>query len=158
MWRVALGVQQVEGGCYHRAQKVSKKKSVRGGLAKRVQSFIEQHRMMHAGDRIGVAVSGGADSVALLLLLEELREPLGLLLTILHFNHKLRGAESDGDEEFVRKLASARGLECVSGAEDVARQAREDRGNLEEVARRLRYAFFEDAVKSGRVTRVAVAH
>ncbi|HYT07175.1 MAG TPA: ATP-binding protein, partial [Rugosimonospora sp.] len=63
--------------------------------------------MMHAGDRIGVAVSGGADSVALLLLLEELREPLGLLLTILHFNHKLRGAESDGDEEFVRKLASA---------------------------------------------------
>jgi len=131
---------------------------MRAGLAKRVQSFIEQHRMMHAGDRIGVAVSGGADSVALLLLLEELREPLGLLLTILHFNHKLRGAESDGDEEFVRKLASARGLECVSGAEDVAWQAREERGNLEEVARRLRYAFFEDAVKSGRVTRVAVAH
>ena len=75
---------------------------MRAGLAKRVQSFIEQHRMMHAGDRIGVAVSGGADSVALLLLLEELREPLGLLLTILHFNHKLRGAESDGDEEFRR--------------------------------------------------------
>ena len=131
---------------------------MRASLAKRVQTWIEQHRMLHAGDRVGVAVSGGADSVALLLLLEELRKPLGLLLSILHFNHKLRGADSDADETFVRELAAAHGLECITGTEDIASRAREEGGNLEEVARRLRYAFFENAVNTGRVTRVAVAH
>src|SRR5713226_9501030 len=131
---------------------------MRAGLAKRVQSFIERHRMMHAGDRVGVAVSGGADSVALLLLLEELREPLGLSLSVLHFNHKLRGAESGADETFVRELAAAHALECLAGAEDVAAKAQEEGGNLEEVARRLRYTFFDDAVKTARLTRVAVAH
>ncbi|HYL10383.1 MAG TPA: tRNA lysidine(34) synthetase TilS [Candidatus Acidoferrales bacterium] len=130
----------------------------RDGLAQRVLRFMERQRMAAPGDRVGVAVSGGADSVALLLLLEELREPLGLLLSVLHFNHKLRGAESDADESFVRELAAARGFECILGAEDVARQAREEGGNLEEVGRHMRYAFFDHAVKSGRVTRVAVAH
>src|SRR5437867_10379728 len=114
--------------------------------------------MMHAGDRVGIGVSGGADSVALLLLLEELREPLGLSLSVLHFNHKLRGAESDADEGFVRELAAAHALECQTGAEDVASKAWEEGGNLEEVARRSRYRFFGDAVKTGRLTRVAVAH
>ena len=57
--------------------------------------------MFHAGERIGVAVSGGADSVALLRLLADLRPELGICLTVLHFNHQLRGRESDADEHFV---------------------------------------------------------
>jgi len=56
---------------------------------------------LKAGDRVGVAVSGGIDSVALLRLLLELRGELGIVLSVVHFNHKLRGTESDGDEEFV---------------------------------------------------------
>src|SRR5258708_189591 len=131
---------------------------MRPGLAKRVRFFIEQRCMLHAGDRVGVAVSGGADSVALLLLLEELREPLGLSLSVLHFNHKLRGAESGADETFVRELAAADALECVAGAEDVAAKGQVEGGNLEEVAGGLRFTFFDDAVKTARLTRVAVAH
>jgi tRNA(Ile)-lysidine synthase len=127
-------------------------------LRQRVTQTIRRHRMLQAGDRVGVAVSGGADSVALLLLLEELREPLGITLLVLHFNHQLRGAESDGDERFVAGLAAERGLEFVAGREDVGAAARRPGTNLEEVARQLRYLFLEGVVASARATRVAVAH
>jgi tRNA(Ile)-lysidine synthase len=113
---------------------------------------------LHPGDKLGVAVSGGADSVALLRLLLELRERLGVLLIVLHFNHRIRGAESDSDEEFVRGLAIAHGLELVAGGEDVPRAAARNGWNLEDAARRLRYEFFERSVQGGRVARVAVAH
>lgn len=114
--------------------------------------------MLRAGDCVGVGVSGGADSVALLLLLDELRKELGIRLAVLHFNHQLRGAESDADESFVAQLAASRGVEFVAGREDVAVAARARGWNLEDAARRLRYAFFASLVDSGRVTHVAVAH
>jgi len=117
-----------------------------------------RHRMVTAGDRVGVAVSGGADSVALLLLLEELRSQLGITLLLMHFNHQLRGADSAADERFVAELAAAHGLEFLSAREDVAAEARREGINLEEAARRSRYAFFARAVESRRVTRVAVGH
>jgi tRNA(Ile)-lysidine synthase len=70
---------------------------VRANLARRVLASLKKREMFLAGDRVGVAVSGGADSVALLLLLLELREKLGLVPSVVHFNHKLRGKASDGD-------------------------------------------------------------
>ncbi len=127
-------------------------------LREQVVSAIRQHRMLQPGDRVGVAVSGGGDSVALLLLLEELRAELGVSLVVLHFNHQLRGADSDADEQFVADLASSRGLEFVSARRDVTAEARRLGQNLEEVARQLRYGFFNEVAQSGRVTRVAVAH
>lgn len=114
--------------------------------------------MMQAGDRVGVAVSGGGDSVALLFLLEELRTELGVTLLALHFNHQLRGAESDADERFVAELARSHGLEFVSARRDVAAEAQRLSLNIEEAARQLRYGFFAEVVRSGRATRVAVAH
>jgi len=114
--------------------------------------------MLLAGDRIGVGVSGGADSVALLRLLDQLAPELGIRLTVLHFNHQLRGAESDADESFVSQLASERGLEFLAGRENVAEAARAHGWNLEDAARRLRYAHFASLVNAGRITRVAVAH
>jgi tRNA(Ile)-lysidine synthase len=114
--------------------------------------------MLAPGDRAGVAVSGGADSVALLRLLESLRDKLGITMLVVHFDHMLRGAESGADALFVEELARARGLECVVGREDVAAAASAHKWNLEDAARRLRYAFFERLVAEGRATRIAVAH
>jgi tRNA(Ile)-lysidine synthase len=114
--------------------------------------------MLAPGDRAGVAVSGGADSVALLRLLENLRERLGVKLLVVHFDHSLRAAESDADARFVEKLAAERGIECVVGREAVAARAASNKWNLEDAARRLRYAFFERLVTEGRATRVMVAH
>jgi tRNA(Ile)-lysidine synthase len=112
----------------------------------------------HAGERVGVAVSGGPDSVLLLEFLGQLARELGLTLAVVHFNHRLRGAESDGDEEFVRKLAGARGPEFLRGEADVAQVARAKHRNLEGTARDLRYRFFLSLVSGGRLDKVATAH
>jgi len=127
-------------------------------LEQRVLESIRRSRMLPPGDRVGVAVSGGADSVALLRLLENIRDELGIIPIVVHFDHGLRGAESDADAEFVRELARERGLEFVLGREDVASAAARHKWNLEDAARRLRYAFFERVVEEGRATRIAVAH
>ncbi len=114
--------------------------------------------MLRPGDAAGVAVSGGADSVSLLLLLLGLQADLGVQLTVLHFNHQLRGAESDEDEKFVTALATQNHLEFIADREDVAALARKTNSNLEDTARKCRYGFFTRLVKEGRVSRVAVAH
>ncbi|MCL6480105.1 MAG: tRNA lysidine(34) synthetase TilS [Firmicutes bacterium] len=127
-------------------------------LIHQVLQTIRRYRMLRAGDRVGVGVSGGADSVALLRLLDELRETLGLRLLVLHFNHQLRGAASDADENFVAELATQLGLDFFAGREVVAERARAEGWNLEDAARRLRYEFFERVVREGRADRIAVAH
>ena len=114
--------------------------------------------MLRPGDRVGVAVSGGSDSVALLLLMLELREKLGIVLSVVHLNHKLRGKASDSDEKFVAKLAARHKLELHSASADVAAKAKKERANLEDAARRARYHYFRSLIDSGVCTRIAVAH
>src|SRR5712691_7899079 len=123
-----------------------------------VQSAIEEQGLLRAGERVGVAVSGGADSVALLLLLVELRKQLGIVLSVVHFNHKLRGRDSDADEKSAAKLAEKYGLAFHAGRADIAAKAKSDKANLEDTARRVRYEFFARLVEDGRVDKVAVAH
>ena len=107
---------------------------------------------------MGVGVSGGADSVALLMLLLELRDSVGLVLSVAHLNHKLRGAAADADEKFVARLAAKHGLVFHCESLDVAARARREKANLEDAARRARYEFFSRLVAEGKVDRVAVAH
>src|SRR5438445_635541 len=127
-------------------------------LIKRVLSTLSRHAMLRAGDRVGVGVSGGSDSVALLRILREVGPQQGIRLAVLHFNHGLRGADSEGDEEFVAALAAHFELPFFSAREDVAGVARARHWNLEDAARRLRYTFFAARVAEGRIDRVAVAH
>jgi tRNA(Ile)-lysidine synthase len=127
-------------------------------LIETILATTARHRMLEAGDRVGVGVSSGSDSVALLRILQEVSGRLGILLAVLHFNHGLRGADSDGDEQFAASLASRLQLPFFCGREDVAGVARERHWNLEEAGRRLRYGFFATLVGEGRVGRVAVAH
>jgi tRNA(Ile)-lysidine synthase len=111
-------------------------------LTDSVLRHIRRHDLLKAGERVGVAVSGGIDSVALLRLLLELRTELGIVLSAVHFNHQLRGAESDGDEQFVAILAREHDLELHSDRENVAEHAQTSGISLETAARELRYAFF----------------
>lgn len=122
-----------------------------------LQQAIERTRLIVPGSRIGVAVSGGADSVALLRLLNTARAKLGVTLAVLHFDHKLRD-ESGSDAAFVAGLAASLGLEFSCGDAVVSRIALEEKRNVEDAGRRLRYAFFANAVKTGLCTQVAVAH
>lgn len=128
------------------------------GLSNTVRGAIQKQGLLRAGKRVGVAMSGGADSVALLLLLVELRKQLGIVLSVVHFNHKLRGKDSDADEKFAAKLAEKFGLAFHAGRADIAVKAKKRKANLEDTARRARYEFFARLVEGGRVDKVAVAH
>ena len=119
-------------------------------LAERVLSHIRRQELLRAGDRVGVAVSGGIDSVALFCLLLELRHDLGIVLSVVHFNHKLRGTESDGDQEFVANLTRQHDLEFYVDGDDVAKHAREEHVSVETAAREARYGFFRYLLGEGR--------
>ncbi|MGB2605852.1 MAG: tRNA lysidine(34) synthetase TilS [Candidatus Sulfotelmatobacter sp.] len=118
-------------------------------LAEPVLARVRRQELLRAGDRVGVAVSGGIDSVALLRLLLELRHELGIVLSVVHFNHKLRGAESDSDQDFVASLALERGLEFYCQSGDVAGLAVEEHSGVEAAARELRYGFFQRLLGAG---------
>ncbi|MGD1103187.1 MAG: ATP-binding protein, partial [Terriglobia bacterium] len=100
---------------------------------------VRSKQFFHPGQRVGVGVSGGPDSVLLLHFMKALAGEVGLTVAAVHFNHHLRGAESDGDEALVRNLATSLQIDYLRGEAEVARVARERRGNIEAVARELRY-------------------
>jgi tRNA(Ile)-lysidine synthase len=79
-------------------------------------------------------------------------------LSVVHFNHKLRGKASDSDEKFVANLAEKHGLPFHVGRAEVAAKAKREKANIEDAARRARYDYFSELVKQGKITRVAVAH
>jgi tRNA(Ile)-lysidine synthase len=118
-------------------------------LTERLLAHIRREELLRAGDRVGVAVSGGIDSVALLLLLTELRQELGIVPSVVHFNHKLRGSESDRDQEFVANLAHEHELEFYCASGNVAQLAAQEHRGTEAAARELRYGFFGSLLASG---------
>jgi tRNA(Ile)-lysidine synthase len=128
------------------------------GLAENILPAVRTRELVRPGQRLGVAVSGGADSVGLLLLFLELRDKLGIVLSVAHLNHKLRAKASDADEKFVAKLAAKHGLVFHCESVDVAAHAKRRKANLEDAARQARYEFFARLVADGKVDLVAVAH
>jgi len=118
---------------------------------------IQRQRLFEAGETVVVAVSGGADSVALLDILCSLPDEK-LRLVVAHLNHGLRGADSDGDEEFVRQLAARYGLPFELQRADVAGLAQSCRLSLEDAGRRARYLFLAEAAKAHGAASIALAH
>ncbi len=119
-----------------------------------VLARCRRERLFSAGDRVIAAVSGGADSMAMLWCLHSLQEELGITLCAAHFNHGLRGTEADEDEAFVRAFCAAHGIECFAGRADVAAFAKESGMTQEEAAREKRYEF----LLSLPCDRIATAH
>lgn len=126
-------------------------------MLRKVGNYIRLHKLLNPGDTVIVAVSGGADSVALLDVLASLK-PLSLRLIVAHLNHCLRGAESDADEAFVCKLAQRYGTSFVTSAVDVKTLSRQEKLSLEEAGRIARYRFFGEIATSCNARCVAVAH
>src|SRR5215813_4393111 len=127
-------------------------------LAEQLVHHLRKHELLKAGDRVGVAVSGGSDSLALLQLLIEIRTELGLVLLIVHVNHKLRGAESDQDEEFVANLAAEHKLILHATSAEVAKHAAESGRSVEAAARELRYDYFQQLFRDRVLDKVVTGH
>ena len=115
-------------------------------------------QLLRPGMRIAVAVSGGADSVAFLRRLMELAPEIGIVLSVAHVHHGIRGAEADADAEFVSGLAAVHGLVFHRRDVDTPSAARNNRETIEEAARNLRYAWFRELLDQGEADAVATAH
>ncbi len=127
-------------------------------LAQKIERAIRRERLLAPGMKVAAGCSGGADSVALVRLLAELKGPLGIRLLVVHLNHQLRGADADADEGFVRRLAERLELEFLVRREDVAARARQRKINVEEAGRLARLEFFASLIAGGKADAVAVAH
>lgn len=123
-------------------------------MKKKVEAYIRRYHMASAGERVCIGLSGGADSVCLFLLLEELKEELGITIEAVHVNHCLRGEEAKEDERFVRGLCAAYGVPCTVERVPVARLARERKLSVEEAGRAARREAF---ARTG-ADKIALAH
>lgn len=106
-------------------------------MLNKLENFLRRYEMIEAGDRIICAVSGGADSMALLWAMYLLKEKLDIQLSAAHFNHHLRGEESDRDEQFVRDFCDGYGIPLFVGSGEITAGKK----GLEAAARDARYAF-----------------
>lgn len=127
-------------------------------LPQRVHRYIRDLELLRPGDRLGVAVSGGADSVALVRLLLELRDELGVVLSLVHLNHQIRGGDADSDQQFVCDLAGLHGLPLHASSADTPSEAAARHLSLEAAARKIRYGYFQDLLTGGLLDKIATAH
>lgn len=124
-------------------------------LLEKVSEVMEKYSMASSDNTLICGLSGGADSVAMLISLKE----LGFSVTAVHVNHGLRGEESDGDEEFCRKLCAELDVPLTVFAADVTGFAKENSLGTEEAARILRYGYFQQAAnEAGNNAKICTAH
>ena len=107
-------------------------------MLSKLRAFVKQQNLISPGDQIVCAVSGGADSMALLFAMYLLKEEWNLQLSAVHFNHHLRATESDEDERFVRDFCEGYGIPLYVGSA----QVKTGEKGLEAAARDARYAYF----------------
>ncbi len=123
-----------------------------------VQKTVIEHNMLKAGDRVLAAVSGGADSVCMLHVLDRLKKELNIEIFCAHLNHGLRGAAADNDEEFVSELCRKMKIKFYSKKVNVAELAAENKQTVEEAGRNARYDFFAELCREYKLNKIATAH
>ncbi len=124
----------------------------------KVSKYIDENNLITEGDKIVVGVSGGADSVCLLHILNELYQNKAVQLLVAHVHHGIRGEEADRDEEFVHRLADKLGLPFLSYRYDIPRIAEEEGMTEEEAGRELRYSTFLTICNTHGCNKIAIAH
>ncbi|MDO5294765.1 MAG: tRNA lysidine(34) synthetase TilS [bacterium] len=123
-----------------------------------VVEYVKQYNMLEQRDRVVIGVSGGADSVCLLLVLQELKKLYDLELFVVHINHGLRGAEALRDENYVKLLCKSLGVSCHVVLADVNGYVKRHKCSTEEAGRILRYKAFEEECREKKCNKIAIAH
>jgi len=141
------------------AGKTAVKTDVKAGrFRQKILSFMKKNHMTDRGDSVLAAVSGGADSVCLLLLLHEMAAELGIKVFAFHMNHGIRGAEADQDERFVMELCERLNIPLTVAHEKVEEYAAERGLSGEEAGRILRYHHLGETAEKYQCAKIAVAH
>jgi len=140
---------------------MSRKKTAGDPLIEKVEAVVRRYGLLPRGKTVGLAVSGGPDSVALLEALAELAPRRRCKLVVMHVNHGLRGRESGDDQRFVKRLAARRGLACRArriGQQATVRKSRGAAGISEDVLRSARYMLLHAMAKEAGASVVALGH
>lgn len=127
-------------------------------MLKKILDFSKKEQLLAQGDRLVVGVSGGADSMCLLFVLEKLQKTLGLKLHVVHVHHGIRGEEADCDAEFVRRFCEDHGISCKVVRISVPGLAKTQGIGLEEAGRKARYDIFRKEAARVGAGKLAVAH
>ncbi|MDK2808014.1 MAG: tRNA(Ile)-lysidine synthase [Clostridiales bacterium] len=127
-------------------------------MKQKILSYVKKYAMLEKGDQVIVGVSGGADSVCLLLLLLELKEMFQLSLRIVHVHHGIRGAQADADQQFVEALGDRYQIPVEVIKKDVRAYAKKEKKTEEEAGRILRYEAFAVSLQKNGANKIAIAH
>lgn len=118
---------------------------------------ITKYNLIEFGDKIVLGVSGGPDSVCMLIVLNKLREKLGFDIVVAHINHGLR-ENAKLDEKYVLELTQKLGIKCFVCHANIAEEAKKQKRGIEETGRIIRYNFFEEILKRENANKIAIAH
>lgn len=127
-------------------------------MLKRVLETIKVNNMLKAGDKVVCALSGGADSMALLCALYEIKDILNIKVYAAHLNHSIRGTDADEDYLFVKEFCEKRGIELFYKKVDIPLIAKKTRKSEEEAGRIERYRLFYETAESLGGARIATGH
>lgn len=132
-------------------------------LERNMINWVKENDLISSGDTVVCGVSGGIDSMVLVKMLSTVKNKLGINVVAAHFNHHIRGEESDRDEQFVRDYCEANSIRCFVEQGDVLGRLTRTKESVEEAARVLRYEFFDNVCKqmeneTGHTCKLATAH
>lgn len=129
-------------------------------LDKLEQNFldtIKENNLINKGDVIVVGVSGGPDSITLLVCLNKYKDYLGIRIICAHINHLIR-KDSTEDEQFVENICKNIGVKCYVKRAEVEKIAKKQKKGTEEIGRQIRYDFFDEVAKKENANKIAIAH
>ncbi len=124
----------------------------------KIKNYIKENSMLTYGDGVVTGISGGADSVCLLHVLNRLKEEYNLSLVAVHVNHMIRGEEADGDEAYVEELCDSLGIKLKIYKKDIIKMAEDGGLSVEEAGRNYRYSCFKETAEEYDLNKIAVAH
>jgi len=124
----------------------------------KILNFIDEESLLSKGDKVLVALSGGADSVFLLSFLLKYKKCFDLKLSAFHLNHNLRGKEAIDDEKFCRSFTKQKKVEYFSASKNVKAFAKKNKLSVEEAGRNLRYSELERIAGKNGFNKIATAH
>ena len=127
-------------------------------MKSKVYKFIKENNILTNGESVILGVSGGADSICMLYILNELKNVLNISLSVVHVNHMIRGAQADADERFVK--STCRKLEVPFFVErvNVPQLVKETGMSEEEAGRQARYDIFGKYLKKMNADKISIAH
>jgi tRNA(Ile)-lysidine synthase len=127
-------------------------------MEKKVIEYIEEQRILEAGDHVLIGVSGGADSLALLYFLDKFADQFQITIGVAHLHHGLRGQAADADEEFVKNFCQQRNIPFFARQRNIQEISRAEKISIEEAGRKERYDFFRVIAEDNGYNRIAMGH